>query len=69
MSSHVYAPLCVHCGCRGRRNGLCDEWLSNASPAMQALAGTVNGPLLAELAQRIGHADADCVEFFRDGRP
>ena len=67
MCAHVYATLCVHCDCCGRRKGLCDKWLSGASPAMQALAGTVNGPLLAELAQRIGHADAGCVEFFRDG--
>ena len=34
-----------------RRSGACRAWLSDASPEIQLLAATVNGPLLQHLAQ------------------
>ena len=47
----------------GRQQGLCDQWLSGASLAIKIVSETVNGPLLAELARRIGQENVECVEF------
>ena len=65
---HTYLPCWIRCGCFGRRKGACDAWLRGASDAVRQLSGTVNGPLLSELARRIGHADIGCVDLFREGQ-
>ena len=52
-----------------RRNGDCERWSRQACPIIRESAAAVNGPLLEYLAHLIGHADRDCVDFFRYGTP
>ena len=52
-----------------RKSGECVRWLQNACPVIRESVAGVNGPLLEHLAHLVGHADHECVDLFRDGKP
>ncbi|CAK0889687.1 unnamed protein product, partial [Prorocentrum cordatum] len=52
-----------------RASGAVEEWFRGVDPAMRRVAQRVNGPLCAEIAERIAFCDPGCVEFFRTGAP
>ncbi|CAK0862125.1 unnamed protein product [Prorocentrum cordatum] len=52
-----------------RASGAVEEWFRGVDPAMRRVAQHVNGPLCAEIAERIAFCDPGCVEFFRAGAP
>ena len=52
-----------------RASGAVEEWFRGVDPAIRRVAQHVNGPLCAEIAERIAFCDPDCVEFFRTGAP
>ena len=60
-------PACNVCVCICRNNGSCANWLDAVSPDLRGLVADVNGPMLAELAERAGHVDSDCATLFQQG--
>ena len=52
-----------------RASGAVEEWFRGVDPAIRRVAQHVNGPLCAEIAERIAFCDPACVEFFRTGAP
>ena len=52
-----------------RASGAVDAWFRGVDPAIRRVALHVNGPLCAEIAERIAFCDPGCVEFFRTGAP
>jgi len=51
-----------------RRKGLCEKWANlGKCPRIKELCQNVNGPLLWQLAERVGHRDTSCGTLFRDG--
>ena len=55
LSSHISAFLL----------GECERWFAGCDEQVKAVASTVNGPLLVELAKATDFGDTDCIEFFR----
>ena len=50
------------------KSGACEAWLAAADEETRRVSCTVNGVMLGQLAQAIGHKDQTCVEFFREGK-
>ena len=50
-------------------SGAVERWFQGADPRVRQVSARVNGPLLEELAETVEHADAACVDLFRDGAP
>ena len=49
--------------------GICDKWFGQCVPEVREVVKTVNGQMLADLAEAVGHADAAAVELLRQGAP
>jgi len=49
------------------KKGMCTEWFHGCDPGVVGVAGTVNGPMLSDLARAVQHQDVECVDLFRHG--
>ena len=52
-----------------RASGAAEAWFAGCDAGVQAVAGSINCPLIVELLDEIGYEDANCVEVFRRGAP